>query len=112
MAGCVPPPATSEPQDGVLAVDEVAGVWSLRAVDGQARCDLSLASLVIDGMRPVLAERCAIKVATTARSWRATADGFELMAAEGGVVMAFRRTGEDVFRSADGRYSLSRLPLS
>ncbi|MDP3404359.1 MAG: AprI/Inh family metalloprotease inhibitor [Brevundimonas sp.] len=112
MAGCVPPPATSEPQAGVLAVDQVAGLWSLRAVDGPARCDLALASLVIDGVRPVLAERCGVPAAVSARSWRAMADGFELLATDGAVLLAFRRTGEDAFRTADGRYVLSRLPLS
>lgn len=112
MAGCVPPPATSEPQDGVLGVDQVAGFWSLRAVEGGARCDLALANLVIDGVRPVLVERCAIPAAMTARSWRATAGGFELVGGEGAILMTFRRTGEDAFQSADGRFTLSRAPVS
>ena len=111
MTGCAAPPAASEPQRPVLAVDQVAGFWSLRGPDG-ARCDLSLASLVIDGVRPVLTERCAIPAAAAARSWRATAGGFELLAADGAVLMAFRRTGEDGFQAVGGGFTLSRAPLS
>ena len=111
MTGCAGSPAASEPQRRVLAVDQIAGFWSLRGPGG-AQCDLSLANLVIDGVRPVLAERCRIPAATAARSWRATAAGFELLAADGAVLMAFRRTGEDDFEAVGGGFTLSRAPLS
>ncbi|MBU1345797.1 MAG: protease inhibitor Inh/omp19 family protein [Alphaproteobacteria bacterium] len=111
MTGCAPSPSASEPQGQVLAVEQVAGHWSLRAPDG-ARCTVSLANLVIDGVRPVLAESCAIPDAAKARSWRATATGFELLDAAGSVLMAFRRTGEDAFEAVDGGYILRRAPLS
>ncbi len=110
MAGCAAPPASSEPQGRVLAVDQVAGVWTLRGPDG-ARCDLSLASVLIDGVRPVLAERCAIPAVETARGWRATAGGFELLKADGSVLMAFRRDGEDAFDATTGGFTLRRAPI-
>ncbi len=112
MAGCAPPPATSEPQDGVLAVQQVAGFWSLRAVEGGLRCDLSLGNLVIDGARPVLAERCDVPAARQARSWRATAAGFQLLGPDGAVLMTFRRIGMDEFRSSDQAFTLTRAPTS
>ena len=111
MSGCAAPPAASEPQGAVLAVDQVAGFWSLRALDG-TRCDLSLANLVIDGVRPVLAENCGIAAAAKGKSWRATAGGFEVLDAAGSVVMTFRRTGEDAFEATSGGLTLSRAPLS
>jgi hypothetical protein len=111
MTGCAAPPASSEPQGRVLAVDQVAGFWSLRGPDG-ARCQVSLANLVIDGVRPVLAENCGIPAATRAKSWRATANGFEMLAADGSVAMAFHRTGEDAFEATSGGFTLSRAPMS
>ena len=111
MSGCAAPPASSEPQGRVLAVDQVAGFWALRGPGG-ARCDVSLAKLVIDGVRPVLAENCGIPAATRAKSWRATAGGFEMLAADGAVLMAFRRTGEDSFEATSGGFILTRAPLS
>ena len=111
MTGCAVPASSLEPQGPVLAVDQVAGAWSLRGPGG-ARCSLSLANLVIDGVRPVLAENCAIPDATKARSWRATANGFEILAAEGAVLMAFRRTGEDAFEATSGGFTLIRAPMS
>lgn len=109
VTGCAVPASSSEPQGRVLAVDQVAGFWTLRGPGG-ARCQVSLANLVIDGVRPVLAENCAIPAAARARSWRATADGFEMLAPDGSVVMAFRRTGEDAFASAAGGFTLARAP--
>lgn len=109
MTGCAPAPASSEPQGRVLAVDQVAGFWALRGPDG-ASCQVSLANLLIDGVRPVLAEVCAIPDAAKAKSWRATADGFQMLAADGSVVMTFRRTGEDAFVSIPAGYTLTRAP--
>ncbi len=111
MTGCAAPPASSEPQGRVLDVDQVFGFWSLRAPDG-ARCDVSLAKLVVDGVRPVLAENCAIPQATKARSWRATADGFEMLGEDGSVLMAFRQTGEDAFEGVSDGYVLTRAPMT
>ena len=111
MTGCAAPPASSEPQGRVLAVDQVAGYWALRGRDG-ARCSVSLANLVIDGVRPVLAENCGVPDAAKAKSWRATAGGFEMLAADGAVLMAFRRTGEDSFEATSGGFILTRAPLS
>ena len=111
VTGCAAPPASSEPQGRVLAIDQVAGFWTLRGPDG-ARCSVSLANLVIDGVRPVLAENCAIPAATRAKSWRATANGFQMLAADGTVLMAFRRTGEDAFEATSGGFTLSRAPIS
>ena len=109
VTGCAAAPASSEPQGRVLAIDQVAGFWALRAPDG-ARCQVSLANLIIDGVRPVLAKNCAIPAATRAKSWRATANGFEMLAADGSVVMAFRRTGEDAFAAISGGFTLNRAP--
>ena len=109
VTGCAPAPASSEPQGSALPVDQVAGFWSLRGPDG-ARCQVSLANLLIDGVRPVLAEACAIPDAAKAKTWRATANGFEMLAADGRVVMAFRRTGEDEFAATWGGYVLVRAP--
>ena len=111
MTGCAAPASSSEPQGQVLAVDQVAGFWSLRGPGG-AHCSLSLANLVIDGVRPVLAENCGIPAATRAKSWRATANGFEMLAADGAVAMAFHRTGEDAFAATSGGFTLSRAPMS
>ncbi|WP_298160708.1 AprI/Inh family metalloprotease inhibitor [Brevundimonas sp.] len=111
MTACAAPASSSEPQSQASAVDQVAGLWSLRGPGG-AQCSLSLANLVIDGVRPVLAENCAIADATKARSWRATANGFEILTADGAVLMAFRRTGEDAFEATSGGFTLSRAPLS
>lgn len=111
VTGCAAPSASSEPQGQTLAVDQVAGFWRLTAPDGK-RCDVSLANLVIDGVRPVLAENCAIPDATKARSWRAMANGFEILAADGAVLMAFRRTGEDAFETTSGGFILRRAPMS
>jgi hypothetical protein len=111
VTGCVAPPASSEPQGRVLPVDQVAGYWALRGPDG-ARCSVSLANLVIDGVRPVLAETCGIPDAAKAKSWRATAGGFEMLAADGAVLMTFRRTGEDAFEATSGGFTLTRAPLS
>ncbi len=110
MTGCAPAPAASEPQGGVLAVDQVAGFWAMRGPDG-VRCQVSLANLLIDGVRPVLAEVCAIPDAARAKSWRATADGFQMLAADGSVVMTFRRTGDDAFVSTPAGYTLARAPI-
>ncbi|MFC5344577.1 AprI/Inh family metalloprotease inhibitor [Brevundimonas staleyi] len=110
MTGSAAAPASSEPQGRVLAVEQVAGFWALRAPDG-SRCQVSLANLVIDGVRPVLAENCAVPDAAKAKSWRATANGFEMLAADGSVVMAFRRTGEDAFVGTTGGYTLTRAPM-
>lgn len=110
MTNCAPPPAASEPQSQVLSIDQVAGFWSLRGPDG-ARCQVSLANLLIDGVRPVLAENCAIPDATKAKSWRATADGFVMLAQDGSTVMAFRRMGEDAFASTSGGYRLDRAAM-
>ena len=111
MTGCAAPASSSEPQGPVLAVDQVAGFWSLRGPGG-ARCSLSLANLVIDGVRPVLAENCGIPAATQAKTWRATAGGFEMLGADGSVLMAFHRTGEDAFEATSGGFTLSRAPMS
>jgi hypothetical protein len=106
MTGCAAS-ASSAPQGQVLAVDQVAGYWNLRGPDG-ARCRVSLANLLIDGVRPVLAEACAVPDAAKARSWRATSDGFQMLAADGSVVMAFRRTGDDAFQATSGGFILTR----
>jgi hypothetical protein len=111
MTACATPPAASAPQGNVLAVDQVAGYWSLRGPGG-GRCDLSLSSLLIDGVRPVLAERCGLPGAAAARTWRATAGGFELLGADGAVLMAFRRIGEDEFVAVGGGFILRRAPLA
>ena len=111
VTGCAAPPAASEPQGRVLAVDQVAGFWALSGPGGSG-CDLSLANLVIDGMRPVLAERCSVTAAATAKSWRATANGFEMLDAGGRVTMAFRRLGEDGFEDTSRQFRLSRAPIS
>ena len=111
VSGCAAPSASSEPQGRVLAVDQVAGFWSLRGPGG-ARCSVSLANLVIDGVRPVLAENCGIPAATRAKSWRATTTGFEMLGGDGLVLMTFRRTGEDAFEATSGGFSLRRAPLS
>ena len=111
MTGCAAPPASSEPQGSVLAVDQVAGYWALRGPDG-VRCNLSLANLVIDGVRPVLAENCGIPAATRGKSWRATANGFQILGADGAVVMVFRRTGADAFEATSGGFTLSRAPMA
>lgn len=111
VTGCAAPPASSEPQGRVLAVDQVAGFWALRGPGG-VRCQVSLANLVVDGVRPVLAENCAIPAAIRAKSWRATANGFEMLGADGAVLMAFRRAGEDAFEATSGGFTLSRAPVS
>lgn len=111
MTGCNAAPASSEPQGRVLAIDQVAGFWSLRGPGG-AHCQVSFANLVIDGVRPVLAENCAIPAATRGKSWRATSNGFEILAADGSVVMAFRRTGEDAFEATSGGFTLNRAPMA
>lgn len=110
MTGCSAPSASSEPQGQVLAVDQVAGFWALRSPDGK-RCEISLANLLVNGVRPVLAENCAIRDADKAKSWRSTAEGFQMLAADGSVVMAFRRTGEDAFVSTPAGYTLTRAPM-
>ncbi len=112
MTACAPPPASSEPQEPVLAVDQVAGYWALTEVGGGARCELALANLFVEGVRPARTENCDLPIATRARSWRATESGFQLLGADDGVVMAFRRTGEDAFEEVAGRYRLTRAPLS
>lgn len=110
MTGCAPAPASSEPQGHVLAVDQVAGYWALRGPDGSS-CRVSLANLVIDGVRPVLAESCGIPDALKAKSWRATVTGFEMLAANGSVVMAFRRINDDAFEGTTGGFTLRRAPM-
>lgn len=110
LSGCADRSA-AEPQGRVMAVDQVAGVWAMSGPDG-ARCTVSLANLVIDGVRPVLAETCGIAAAMQAKSWRATAQGCEMLDADGAVLMHFRRTGEDSFQAVSGGYRLSRVPLS
>lgn len=113
MTACAPPPAASEPQARpTLAVDQVAGVWAVSEVGGGARCQLSLSNLIIEGVRPVLAERCNLAAAMEAKSWRATVDGFELLTIDGNAVMAFRRTGEDYFEEVGRRYLMTRAPIS
>lgn len=106
------PPAASQPQGYLLAVDQVAGVWAVSEVGGGARCQLSLSNLIIEGVRPVLAERCNLAAAMEAKSWRATVDGFELLTIDGNAVMAFRRTGEDSFEEVGRRYLMTRAPIS
>ncbi len=112
VTACTPPPAGAEPQGRTLAVDQVAGVWTLTEISGGDRCQLSLSNLIIDGVRPVLAERCETPTLAAAKSWRATAHGFEVLSMEGAVLMAFRRTGEDAFEEAGRRYRLVRAPIS
>jgi hypothetical protein len=112
MNACASPPASSEPQRPLLSVDQVAGYWALNEVGGGARCELALANLVIEGVRPVRAERCGLPIAAQARSWRATETGFELLGVDSAVILAFRRTGEDAFEEVAGRYRLTRAPLS
>lgn len=111
MTACTPRLAASEPQDRELAVDQVAGFWALTEVGGGARCTLALSNLVIEGVRPVLVERCTVPAVVGARSWRATAKGFELMGPDGVPMLAFRRTDEDAFEEVDRRFRLSRAPL-
>ncbi len=112
LTACTPPSAASELQGQALPVDQVAGYWALSEAGGDARCQLSLANLIIDGVRPVLAERCTIPAIAAAKSWRATTSGFELLGGDGAVVMTFRRAGVDAFEEASGRYRLSRAPIS
>jgi hypothetical protein len=112
VTACASPPAASQPQGRPLAVDQVAGVWAVSEVGGGARCQLSLSNLIIDGVRPVLAERCNLAAAMEAKSWRATVDGFELLSIDGNAVMAFRRTGEDSFEEVSRRYLMTRAPIS
>lgn len=112
MTACASPPAASEPQEQVLAVDQIAGLWALTSVGGGGQCQLALANLVIDGVRPVRAENCNLPIAARARSWRATQSGFVLLAPDDTIVMAFRQRGEDAFEEVDGRYRLTRAPLS
>lgn len=111
MTGCAPPPNASEPQRDVLAVDQVAGFWALLG-PGDTQCDVSLANLEIDGVRPVLVERCGIAGLIQAKSWRATRDGFEILDGSGRVLMTFRRTGEDAFDAESGGFALRRAPVS
>ncbi|WGM32005.1 AprI/Inh family metalloprotease inhibitor [Brevundimonas sp. NIBR11] len=111
MSGCAPSPASSEPQGPTLAIDQVAGFWALRGPDG-ARCEVSLANLLIDGVRPVLVENCAIPAATRGKSWRATANGFEILGADGTVVLTFRRSGNDTFEATSGGFTLARAPVA
>jgi hypothetical protein len=112
LTACIPPPAASEPQHQTLAVDQVAGYWALSEAGGVSRCQLSLANLIIEGVRPVLVERCSVPAIAEAKSWRATTSGFELLSVDGAVVMTFRRTAVDAFEEAAGRYRLTRAPLS
>lgn len=112
VTACASPPAASQPQGYLLAVDQVAGVWAVSEVGGGARCQLSLSNLIIEGVRPVLAERCNLAVAMEAKSWRATVNGFELLTIDGNAVMAFRRTGEDSFEEVGRRYLMTRAPIS
>lgn len=112
VTGCTSPSAASEPQGRTLPVDQVAGFWALTETGGGARCQLSLSNLIIEGVRPVLAERCVVPALATAKSWRTTADGFEVLSVEGAVLMAFRRTGEDAFQEVGRRYRVTRAPLS
>jgi hypothetical protein len=112
MTACAPKPAASEPQGRVLPVEQVAGYWALTEAGGTARCELALANLVIEGVRPVRAERCSLPMVAAAKSWRATAAGFELLAADSTVILAFRRAGEDAFEAVGRPYRLSRAPLS
>lgn len=110
MTGCATSPAASEPQGRVLAVDQVAGFW--RLVGRYGSCELALSNLIIDGVRPVLIESCDLPAVSTARSWRATADGFELLDADGAVLLAFQRSNIDGFVSTIGGYLMSRAPVS
>jgi hypothetical protein len=103
--------STAEPQGQALEVEQVAGLWTLKAPDG-ATCDVSLANLLIGDIRPVLVERCAISAVEGAKMWRAIPDGFQLMGQEGQVLMRFRRTGEDSFEALGGGHTLTRAPLS
>jgi hypothetical protein len=112
VTACTPPPAGAEPQGRTLPVDQVAGFWALSESNGGVRCQLSLSNLIIEGVRPVLAERCAVPTLAAAKSWRATAGGFEVLSVEGAVLMAFRRTGEDAFEEVGQRYRLTRAPIS
>lgn len=107
----IPAPALAETP---LPVEAVFGVWRLLAADGsdKGRCHLALSNLGTGAVRGVVAEACSIEAAASARGWRATAQGFELLDASERGLMRFERVDVDRFETLDGRYRLERAAMA
>lgn len=112
-----PAPVSSRHSD-LLPVEAIFGRWTLTesasasgAARTKGRCDIALSNLGDGEVRGVLLERCSVEAVGSARGWRATATGFELLDDSGRAVQGFRRLDDDNFESLDGRYRLERSPV-
>lgn len=101
--------ATSAPA-GVLSIDEISGLWSLRPETGEGRCRIALNKLPTAGGYGVQIESCTIAAVADGRSWRPVEDGFELLGDQGRVLMRFRREDMNAF-TAEG-YRLTPAPMA
>ncbi len=109
----IPAPAPALPQEttqAVALVEEVYGLWAIRAVEGDAGCRVSLSAQRDGAAYGALMERCTIAGLDDAKAWKPAADGFEVLGPDGTALMRFRMTGVDAFESVDGRFRGTRSP--
>ncbi len=107
MAAQTPSPATTQ---AIASVEEVYGLWAIRAVEGDAGCRVALSGQRDGAAYGALMERCAIAALAGGKTWKPVAGGFEILGIDGAALMRFRMTGVDAFESIDGRYKGARSP--
>lgn len=107
MAAQTPLPTTTQ---ATASVEEVYGLWAIRAVEGDAGCRVALSGQRDGAAYGALMERCTIAVLADGKTWKPIAGGFEILDQNDASLMRFRMTGLDSFRSVDGRFTGARSP--
>lgn len=93
------------------SVEEVYGLWDIRAVAGDARCRVALSGQRDGTAYAALIENCAISALAVGTGWRPVVGGFELLGSDGRAIQRFRMTGLDAFEAVDGRFRGERTAM-
>lgn len=98
-----------------LTIQDVFGHFQLVGPDLPTTCRLTLDPVSNAGQLPILASRCGSANLSSAKHWRVTREGFDLLAKGDAVLIGFRRIDVDRFegRDASGQvYRLERAPMA
>jgi len=86
----------------LAAVEDVRGLWLLRATDGDQRCRIALSAHRSGTWHEATVETCDIDRLRSVRAWRPIVGGFELIGQDNAGRGRFRLTGLDTFEAVDG----------
>ena len=105
-------PQTQAASTAALTVDEIVGLWRVRAVSGPESCLIALNRLAKGSGYGVHIENCTVPVLSSAVDWRLIPGGFELRAKSGAVVARFQMVDVDHFASVEAGYRMERATIS